>query len=269
MRTGARLREDIEAASVFHARGLPVDFREVRTRSEFWSCLEDWRHEAENGGECPLLHIECHGSEDTKGLFLADGSYVDWNELKPVLTAVNVATRCNLLVVLGACYGGHLAQIIKLVDRTPCWAVIGPTAVVRPGELISGYGGFYREFLASLSGDRAVNAVTSWPLADGRYYFFPAGGFFRIAYAKYLRDHCNPEALTARAIDMQQRLREMGVTTPPSIARLRRKLRNVEQPAFEKHLRHFFMMDLYPENEVRFPITLDDVKQLSRELKPR
>jgi hypothetical protein len=231
--------------------------------------LDDWRNEAEHRGECPLLHLECHGSDDTKGLFLADGSYIGWHELKPLLTAVNVATRCNLLVVLGACYGGHLAQIIQIIDRTPCWAVIGPSGVVRSGELMSGYGAFYREFLTSLSGDRAVDAVTSWPLADGRYYFFPAGGFFRIGYAKYLREHCNPEALTARAFDMRRKLNEMGMAAPPGPGRLRRKLRAIEQPAFEKHLRHFFMMDLYPENEARFPITLDDVKHLSLRLRVR
>lgn len=266
LRTGARLREDIEAASAFHSRGLPVDFREARSRSEFWACLDDWCHEAQHEDECPLLHIECHGSTDTKGLSLSDGTDVTWAELKPRLTAMNLATRCNLLVVLGACYGGHLAQIIQVVDRAPCWAVIGPTADVLPGELMSGYGAFYREFLTSLSGDRAVDTVTSWPLASGRYYFIPAGGFFRVAYAKYLRDHCNPEALIHRAIRMQQKLKEMGVVAPPGVVQLRRKLRAVEQPSFEKHLRHFFMMDLYPENAARFPITLDDVKQLSREL---
>ena len=212
------------------------------------------------------MHIECHGSGDTKGLVLADGSYIAWTELKSVLTAINVATRCNLLVVLGTCYGGHLAQIIQIVDRAPCWALIGPTSTVAPRELMFGYGAFYLEFLSSLSGDRAVNTVTSWQLADGRYYFFPAGGFFRLAYAKYLRDHCTDQALTARATGMQQKLSERGMRSPPGIGRLRRKLKKVEQPAFEKYLRQFFMMDLYPENETRFAMTLNELKDLSRQL---
>lgn len=71
LHSGRRLREDIEIHSVFHQRGLPVEFAPVDTVDRFWACLARVLQNARTHAEYPLLHIECHGSEDTNGLVLA------------------------------------------------------------------------------------------------------------------------------------------------------------------------------------------------------
>ncbi len=218
------------------------------------------QQEAETEGAYPLIHIECHGAEDRTGLVLADGIGVSWKELKPILTRINVATRCNLVVVVAACYGGYLGEIVGITDRAPCWALIGPTASALPDELLGGYGVFYQEFLTSLDGGKAINALNAWKLRDGRFYFMPAGGFFRLAFAGYLKRYCTEDALEERAGELRRRLKASGLERLPGRGRLRRELKKQSKPAFQKYLRHFFMMDLYPENEARFPIKFEDVE---------
>src|SRR5207244_5807125 len=124
LRTGRSLRDDIEPVSAFHARGINVDYRKVNNRLELNARLADVLHGAEHG-DYPLLHFESHGSE--RGIELADGSHIAWAELKPWLISINVATRCNLIVIVGACYGGYLAQTLLPTDRAPCWPLIGPS----------------------------------------------------------------------------------------------------------------------------------------------
>src|SRR2546422_669733 len=105
MQTGRRLRDDLDALNVFHQRGIDVSFHNISGKSQFLACLTQLQQEAIQG-IWPLLHIECHGADDTTGIILADRSFIAWAELKPYLTTINIATHCNLLIVLGACYGG-------------------------------------------------------------------------------------------------------------------------------------------------------------------
>jgi hypothetical protein len=131
MQTGRRFCEDVETTNMFHDRGLEIQFLDVLTKPAFLAALRQFQREAE-GGTYPFLHIECHGSYDQAGIILADDSFLPWAQLKPYFTTFNVATRCNLLVVLAACYGGYHGEIILPTERAPCWALVGPIGMVLP-----------------------------------------------------------------------------------------------------------------------------------------
>lgn len=106
-------------------------------------------------------------------------------------------------------------------------------------------------------------------LREGRYAFMPAGGFFRIAYAKYLANFCTPEELQKRAEEICRKLVSMGSTVVPTPNEVSQLLQRTETSSYEKYFRQFFMIDLYPENAERFPIPFDDVKALQRTLTER
>lgn len=264
-RTGKLLLEDIETVNVFRNRGLKTEFLPAKNKPEFLAHLSQIQRDA-SLGDYPLLHIECHGSTDQTGIVLADNSFVAWSELKPFLTAINVATRCNLFIILAACYGGHLGQIILPTDRAPCWGIIGPTHTVYPDELLSTFGAFYSELLASLDGGRSVAALFSSKLRFGAYYFTPAVGFFKLAYAKYKANYCTDVVLADRAKRMARQLPRMGSQTRPGRGALKRLLKRTEETSYEKYYQQFFMMDLFPENKKRFPLLLDEVKELKSTL---
>jgi hypothetical protein len=265
--TGRRLREDIEVHSVFHQRGLSVEFAAADTAERFWGCLAHALQDASTRADYPLLHIESHGSTDTKGLVLADGSFVGWDQLKPVLTAINVATRCNLFVALAACYGAYLGQIILPTDRAPLWGMLAPTESAKPNDLLGSFLAFYTTLLASLDGDRALSALIAAESRTANYYFVSAEGFFKKAYVNYLAQHSSEKAYYRRAKDVRLRLRELGVRRRPTVFELRQRLRATERPSFDKYHRAFFMTDLYPENAGRFTEDFDQIIKEARALK--
>lgn len=260
IQTGKRLCEDVEILNLFHERGLNISFHDVVTKPQFFACLAALQLEATQG-KWPLLHIECHGANDKTGIILADSSFLGWEELKPYLTSLNMATQCNLMIVLATCYGGYLAQIMLPTDRAPCWGMIGPTDKVFPHELLSSYVSFYTELLASLDGDNSLNALMHSPLKTGGYYFTTAGGFFKRAYANYFLNYCTPSELEKRAKGMSRKLKNAPSTVRASKGALKRLLKKTEQQSFDKFSQQFFMIDLFPENKERFPISLEDVKQ--------
>jgi hypothetical protein len=267
-RTGKLLWEDIDSANALHQRDLQTEFQHPRTRADFLACLARVQADAARG-EYPILHIECHGSRDKDGLILADESYLSWAELKPFLTSINVAARCNLLIVMAACYGGYLGHVIVPTDRAPCWGFIGPTESVYPDELLSGFNAFYGALLASLDGDQSLAALSAKPLRFGGYYFTSALHFFKRAYAGYLKQFGSDAALDERARRVSRQLRRMGSENRPGKGALKRLLKRTEGQSFEKYHRQFFMLDLFPENEARFALSLADVNELKTTLTSR
>jgi hypothetical protein len=243
MRTGRRLREEMKDSKLINNQILEIEIFDIT-----------------NSGRFPVLHIECHGSK--AGIVLADRSTVTWAELKPALININVATRCNLLVILGACYGGYLGEVMQPVDRAPFWGMIGPTAEVFPEELLFGFKAFYSRFFASLSGDESLEALLSFQLRQGGYTFTSAGGFFKTVYAGYLANYCTPGELDKRAKRMSRSIKKSGALSRPSKGALKRTLRRTEESYYRKYYEKFFMVDLYPENAKRFDVPFSEVKEL-------
>lgn len=267
-RTGKLLWEDIDIANAFHQRELRTEFLRAPTRTEFIRFLRRIQSDAASG-EYPILHIECHGSTEKDGVILADNSHLSWAELKPLLTDINVASRCNLLVVMAACYGGYFGHVIVPTERAPCWGFIGPTQTVYPDEILSGFNAFYGALLTSLDGDQSLAALSAKPLRFGGYYFTSALHFFKSAYASYFREFGSGEALDARARRMSRKLRKAGTDSRPGKGALKRLLKRTEASSFEKYYRQFFMLDLFPENESRFALSATDIKEIEGTLTGR
>ena len=76
-------------------------------------------------GRAPIIHIETHGTSDETGLVLSSGEFVPWSALKGLLTTINITCRLNLLVVLAACNGWGLLEIVQATDRAPLWGIWG------------------------------------------------------------------------------------------------------------------------------------------------
>ncbi|WP_459873937.1 hypothetical protein [Endothiovibrio diazotrophicus] len=204
--------EDIDSVNEIHQRNLNTELVIAKTKTEFIACLERIRSEASQG-EYPIPHIECHGSDNKTGLILGDDQYLSWSELKPFLTAINVATRCNLLIVMASCYGGYLGNIVLPTDRSPCWGFIGPTDSVYPDELLSTFNAFYGKLLDTLNGDESLTALTSRKLSFGGYYFTTSIGIFKHAYSEYLKKYCSGSALEESAKRMYRALRKNGTAS--------------------------------------------------------
>jgi hypothetical protein len=129
-RPGKRTRPHPSERSRAHP--TEVQFHRRTSSGEFWPTLDGFVSEAE-AGHFPLLHFETHGAERrpgvigaSPGLVLASGELITWPKLAPYLTAINEATRLNLIVFMAACHGADVASLIQPLGRALARLLIGP-----------------------------------------------------------------------------------------------------------------------------------------------
>lgn len=261
-KTGRRLYEDLKLINIQKGRDIDTAYLEAKNKEEFIAILIQLKQDAEKG-KWPILHIECHGLEDKSGISLANGDCIEWAELKPYFTALNVATECNLLVVMAACYGGYMVELVQPIGRAPFLAMISLTKEILPEEILTPLTAFYTELLTSLSLDNAIRELISYQITDGGYYYKTAFDIFKSVYAGYLESKSNPKAIKSRAKSIYLELKKSGIALPGGIGAIKKTL-NLSQPIFfKKFYTDFFMTYLYPDNETHFNIKYSDVQKLA------
>jgi hypothetical protein len=250
-RTGTETAADLQFHRFNQAVNVPIELVKVGNRDELFSTLERLANEAELG-ESPILHLECHGLADRTGIALADGAEVEWRRLTNPLVHINVATRCNLLLSVAACYGAHGVRALADTDRAPFWAILAPRAEVYAQDLYGPYLRFYAELLSTGDGDRAIQVVEDAPSTPGIYGFMTCEQFFAIAYRRYLARFTTAQAYETAAAAIHTDLLAHGVQV--DMALIKHALTAIEEPFFNEFFRRFVMIDLFPENASRFSL---------------
>ncbi len=121
-----RLFDDVSVQARTAAEAPAVVLHRAGSFGHFANVMEQCAQLAEREPYVPLVHLECHGSQD--GLQFADGSQATWSEVKQTLTPLNVATRLNLIVVISACNGSTLAGTVEVSERARYGGSSGPIA---------------------------------------------------------------------------------------------------------------------------------------------
>lgn len=245
LNTAERLSADMRAWATLREQAPEVVRHKVRSGAEFLRLLQACERVALRDPYVPLLHIECHGSED--GLRFSDGSVLHWADLQPALTSLNVATKLNLVVVVAACDGSSVAYTMSAHQRAPLWGFLAPNREISTGALEASLTAFYQTLLATGSAERALEALRQTD-AGGTFMFISARTMFRLAIESYQAAHGSPEEVTRRARRLQALARQQGVEYP--LALIENMIRDPE--ILEGFRRTFFMIDIYPDNANRF-----------------
>ena len=119
LNTARILRDEIEPILAFldlEPRRVVKYFR-IESLDSLTDALVSLRGEHGSNGLRPVLHIEGHGFGE-QGIASPNGCCT-WEQLKKLITPLNMATQLNLLVVLATCYGGSFASAITTTDRAP------------------------------------------------------------------------------------------------------------------------------------------------------
>jgi hypothetical protein len=214
-------------------------------------------------GRFPILHLEIHGSSDKKGLVLHSGEFIAWEALIEPLTIINRAMRHNLVLTLAVCSGAYLGTIINAAREAPFWGIVGPDRREWDGELLNGFKAFYGTFLTTLDGAKAIESLrrATAKTGEARFLFVNAEQMFASAFKSYVAKACNPDAVKERVGRIVEEAKTHGLNAPPAkweeiAATVTAKMTD-PRPAFERFRRVFFMIDQYPENDARFPLTFD------------
>jgi hypothetical protein len=236
---------------------LPIERTEIPTRSSLNDAIHKVMNTAVRTDRIPLLHIECHGNDD--GIALANGDFVYWDELCEHLTRLNITTRLNLFVSIAACLGAYLISQFVPTQRAPVSACLSITKKAYPDELFRGFFAFYRSLLTTLDGDAALRELKRVNVAeDQSFYLGEAMDFFKLVYRGYLTKECTPEKYRQRALYIQEDQKEKRLPVG-QLEGIYQWLVATTGPYFERSREHYFMVDLFPENAERFPVSFADV----------
>jgi len=182
----------------------------------------------------PLLHIEAHGDES--GLGGPDGSggeeMLIWDELTEPLQELNLATNCNLIVLVAACIGFAGIKALTKGPRAPAIAIIGPDAKIYENELLLATKEFYRRWMDD--GNPNLGEITTCASREAGTASFAMEPFAVLAHevlAEYL------------IISMRED----------------QKRKQVNRYFIQKTWDEMFMIDVYPENRERFGVNWDEI----------
>lgn len=263
--TGHALFEDV-LSRIAPSAGIHTAFYDAHNKEEFLNCLQQIKEDCVRHERGPILHLETHGLPSGIGTVPSDSHrWVTWAEIKPLLVALNIVAKGQLLVTMAACHGVHLVRALDPLDRTPVWGLIGPDGQVLPSDVARCFRAFFETLVRDLDLTTALAALRdadeSWPAT---WKLQNAELFFAYVYGHYLHTQGAPEALKRRDEQLVSMLRKRGVRGLDLEAALAfyRTKRSNETAFFERFKHHFLLLDLFPENASLYPITLAGVQQL-------
>lgn len=247
LNTARRLHEDVTVLTQVVGEAPAIVFLRVESSGRFYNVIERCTDLARRDPYVPLVHLECHGSEN--GLQFADGSRATWTHIKQALTPLNIATKLNLITVISACNGSALAGTVQVTERAPVWGFIGPNHAMGAFELETEFSAFYRTLLMTQSSEEAAQAMRA-TANDGTFMVMSSETIFAVVLAGYRERFDGREAILRRAHDLQERALKHGV-----FRQVDEIVAMLQDPEIVGRFRRtFFMIDLYPEHEDRFPI---------------
>ena len=136
--------------------GLYGELYQIKSASEFRGALLAVLHHARNG-RATIVHFETHGDES--GIQLTTGETLAWTDLAPALAEINRACEVNLLVVAAARHGWYLGSVLRPIDRSPAWGVMGPPDRVGELDLSNAMHRFYSDLLINFDVSKALSAA--------------------------------------------------------------------------------------------------------------
>ena len=264
IKTGSILKISIDQCSSSVGLNLPVDYISCQSRQDILDSLDQIVVKAKAYGEIPIVHFECHGNSQI-GLFCADDSVVDWNDLKIYLTRINEATAFNLLAVFSACHGGHFLKNLSPLAPCPCWAMIGPTDEFDAADAMGGFRSFYRTAIETRDIGLAASALKGHSLSEGKWLIQHCEIWFEVVVKNYILRLCDKNAVRQRTKLMHRRLIDEGKRN--SIGSLKRKIKKLNKKNLSGELfDSYFMVEKIPQNKGRFAEARSRITKIIKKL---
>lgn len=265
-RTGEELLDELQPLGVVSRPQVQAQLHRVSTRAEFVALLRTIEAEFRESSRLPVLHIETHGDYDGIGISEEEG--FTFYELMEEVIPLNTVTGFRLIVMVSACLGMWGIKMLQPATRAACLALMGPNRNMQSDELARGFQTSYRTMFQVGNGNAAYKAMN-----DAVDPSKPTFGIvhcemaFRMVYEQYLRERRTEESISKSVTWIFTRLSSQyfadhGTVLPPAVMASTRAMVRRYVEAHDEHFaefrRRFFMIDICPENDERFPIAIED-----------
>lgn len=227
-----------------------------QNRTQVLQAIERATARAHRSDVVPVLHLEAHGGD--AGIGLPDGSeLLTWDELTGPLQQLNLATGCNLVVVVAACTGFAGIQALRRGPRAPALALVGPDAAVMPHDLLRGATEFYRLWAGTSPNLQDIAVSASEAAKTVTFEVEPFALLFYEALVEWLIVSLRPSERLRRAQEMRERLLAEGSLSASEIERRVASIAPARSSAkLQQVWDEMFMIDLYPRNRERFGLDM-------------
>lgn len=146
--TGEALYRDyIKRRIEFFNRDFTHKFFKTHNKHEFCEVLNYIKVNAPYMLEGVVVHLEMHGDADLKGLFLANGELLAWEELSDKFRPINILTRNRLFVTMGTCYGRFLYKGVDPYKKSPYSGYISARTAVDVRDIYEKFGLLFSELI--------------------------------------------------------------------------------------------------------------------------
>lgn len=217
---------------------------------------------AQRSPMAPVLHLEAHGGN--AGIGLPDGSeLLTWDELTGPLQQLNLATCCNLVVVVAACTGFAGVQALRRGPRAPAIALVGPDAPVMPRDLLSAATAFYSRWASANPSLQAIAAGASQAARAVTFEVEPFALLFYEAFVEWLIVSLRPSERSRRAQEVRERLLAEASLSASEIDQRVASIAPARSSAkLQQVWDEMFMLDLYPKNRERFGLDMKAIVEM-------
>ena len=230
---------------------------ECSSKLEVICSIERATNIARNSRMIPVLHLEAHGNEI--GLVGPNGSQgvelLTWDELIEPLQTLNLATLCNLVVVVAACIGFAGIKALVRGPRAPAIALVGPDAPIMNSRLLSATKELYRRWMDH---DPRLDEIAVSASREAGTVSFEWEPFAVLAY-----DALSEQLIISMRKDQQhmqmnrirQRMLEPNTLLSTEIEhQLSRFSPSLQGNLIQRMWDEMFMIDIYPDNRERFGV---------------
>lgn len=244
---------------------IKSDFISVNSAKELENKLLSIKEECNQNNIKPIIHFEIHGKSDGLGLVLKNNNYISYLDLTELLRKINIACQNNLFITLAVCHGAWIMQNVLLSKPCPFVGIIGSFETILNKDLYLRYTEFYSEFLLSFDFEKSFRILKNVNNdIPSSYRVLNTKDLFIESYTDYINKDTSDEGI-------KQRLKTIydgtGGTMIPTHSNKVKKflfdicfteiLKATKQEFYEKHSKHFFMIDSYAINRERFNIPLN------------
>jgi len=247
----------------------------IRSSTELLTILKQLETETRaNSNYFPYIHIEAHGDQVNNQQELIVDSYIltpskiaiPMSVISTHLQAINEACKNNLFVSFSTCFGGNISVSlfeginIGATKRAPFCGMVAPDKKISADQATKGYSEFFMSLLSDRDVDQAVELLRLYSNHEGGFSYHSCENMFKFLFKDFI-------TLWKSSIEDEQR---KSIQTSDLIVSFRAKHNraitqrellifeelqrdpNLIISKFDEMHKHYFMIDLYPENKTRF-----------------
>lgn len=185
--TGTEIYDDYIVRLARLEKDLLTEIVDINTKEELFNLLAKVKEETRSGESLPYLHFETHGTPE--GIFLKSGEIVYYKDFIQIIREINILSKNNLFISIGACWGGRIQFETDIKQPCPFRGFIGPMEEIFPRDLIISFSSFFDELLRSDDFEKAINRLNLYNESGVTFNHYNAETFYDLVIEHLKKTH--------------------------------------------------------------------------------